>query len=84
MHPVILLEINDNAMRAQSTSAEALLAILRCKFDYDIMVFSVTTVSSISKLTSNEKTATFTLPLRARLSFLGGLASNCHLRVLFP
>jgi FkbM family methyltransferase len=42
MRPIILLEINDSAMRAQSTSAEVLLATLR-HFDYDIMVFSGTT-----------------------------------------
>ena len=38
--PMILLEINDNALRAQSTSAEALLSTLRGDFNYDILVFS--------------------------------------------
>ena len=40
MRPMILLEINDNALRAQSTSAEALLSTLRGDFNYDILVFS--------------------------------------------
>jgi FkbM family methyltransferase len=43
MRPMILLEINDKALRAQSTSAEALLSTLRGDFNYDILVFSGTT-----------------------------------------
>jgi hypothetical protein len=40
MRPIILLEINDNALRAQATSGEALLSTLRVDFNYDIMSFS--------------------------------------------
>jgi FkbM family methyltransferase len=40
MRPIILLEINDNALRAQATSGEALLSTLRGDFNYDIMSFS--------------------------------------------
>ncbi len=43
MRPIILLEINDKALRAQSTSAEALLSTLRGDFNYNILVFSGTT-----------------------------------------
>jgi FkbM family methyltransferase len=43
MRPMILLEINDNALRAQSTSGEALLSALRSQFNYEIMVFSAVT-----------------------------------------
>ncbi|HUJ47774.1 MAG TPA: FkbM family methyltransferase, partial [Rhizomicrobium sp.] len=40
MRPIILLEINDNALRAQATSGEELLSTLRDEFSYDIMAFS--------------------------------------------
>src|SRR5215470_7081308 len=43
MRPILLLEINDNALRAQSTSSDALLAALRNDFGYDIMAFSTVT-----------------------------------------
>jgi FkbM family methyltransferase len=43
MRPIILLEINDRALRAQSTSGEALLATLRTDFNYEIMTFSTVT-----------------------------------------
>ncbi len=40
MRPMILLEINDTALRAQDSNAEALLSTLRTDFKYDILVFS--------------------------------------------
>jgi FkbM family methyltransferase len=40
MRPLILLEINDMALQAQESSAEALLMMLRAEFKYDILVFS--------------------------------------------
>ena len=43
MRPILLLEINDNALRAQSTSGEVLLATLRGDFGYEIMTFSTMT-----------------------------------------
>jgi len=43
MRPIILLEINDNALRAQETSGEALLSTLRDDFNYDIAFFSAVT-----------------------------------------
>jgi hypothetical protein len=43
MRPIILLEINDRALRAQATSGEALLATLRNDFNYEIMTFSTVT-----------------------------------------
>jgi FkbM family methyltransferase len=43
MRPIILLEINDNALRAQETSGEALLSTLRDDFSYDIASFSAVT-----------------------------------------
>lgn len=38
--PVLLLEANDEALRAQGTSADALVALLRGRFRYEILVFS--------------------------------------------
>ena len=38
MRPIILLEINDRALRAQSTSGEALLATLRTDFNYEMQM----------------------------------------------
>ena len=43
MRPIILLEINDGALRAQGTSGDALLSTLRSDFNYDIMSFSAET-----------------------------------------
>jgi hypothetical protein len=43
MRPIILLEINDRALRAQATSGEALLSTLRTDFVYEIMTFSAVT-----------------------------------------
>ena len=43
MRPVLLMEINDAALRAQQNSAELLLATLRDEFDYEILVFSPVT-----------------------------------------
>jgi FkbM family methyltransferase len=43
MRPMILLEINDTALRAQGSSAEALLSTLRAEFGYDVLVFSPST-----------------------------------------
>ncbi len=40
MQPVLLIEINDAALRAQQNSAEQLLATLRNDFDYEILIFS--------------------------------------------
>jgi len=40
MRPVLLVEINDAALRAQQNSAELLLATLRNQFDYEVLVFS--------------------------------------------
>ena len=40
MRPIILLEINDSALRAKATSGEELLSTLRDEFNYDIMAFS--------------------------------------------
>lgn len=40
MRPVMLMEINDGALRAQGHSAEALLSTLRGRFGYEILVFS--------------------------------------------
>lgn len=43
MRPLMLLEINDGALRAQQTSAAALLAMLRDELEYEVLVFSATT-----------------------------------------
>jgi FkbM family methyltransferase len=43
MRPVLLMEINDAALRAQQNSAEVLLATLRDEFDYEVLVFSPVT-----------------------------------------
>ncbi|UYN97321.1 MAG: FkbM family methyltransferase [Enhydrobacter sp.] len=40
MRPVMLMEINDGALRAQGHSAKALLSMLREQFGYEILVFS--------------------------------------------
>jgi FkbM family methyltransferase len=41
--PVMLLEINDGALRAQGIGADALLVTLREEFDYETLVFSPST-----------------------------------------
>jgi FkbM family methyltransferase len=43
MRPVMLMEVNDGALRAQGHSADELLATLRGKFGYEILVFSPAT-----------------------------------------
>lgn len=43
MRPLLLLEINDGALKAQGTSANAILARLRTGFGYEIMNFSPVT-----------------------------------------
>jgi hypothetical protein len=43
MRPVMLLEINDGALRAQGIGADALLVTLRDEFDYETLVFSQST-----------------------------------------
>jgi FkbM family methyltransferase len=43
MRPVLLVEINDAALRAQQNSAELLLATLRDQLDYEVLVFSPVT-----------------------------------------
>jgi FkbM family methyltransferase len=43
MQPVLLMEINDMALRAQRNSADQLLATLRDDFDYEILIFSADT-----------------------------------------
>jgi Methyltransferase FkbM domain len=43
MRPVMLLEINDGALRAQGIGAEDLLQMLRKGHDYEILVFSQAT-----------------------------------------
>ena len=43
MRPLMLLEINDGALRAQGYGAEALLSALRMDFGYEILNFSSTT-----------------------------------------
>lgn len=41
--PVLMVEANDEALRAQGASTEALLAFLRDELDYGIFVFSPVT-----------------------------------------
>lgn len=41
--PILLVEANDEALRAQGASADALLALLRDELDYRILVFSPAT-----------------------------------------
>jgi len=43
MKPVMLLEINENALKAQGGSAEAFLNTLRSDFGYEVLVFSPST-----------------------------------------
>jgi FkbM family methyltransferase len=43
MRPVMILEINDAALRAQGNSAAALLSALRTDYGYEILNFSQTT-----------------------------------------
>jgi len=52
MRPMILLEVNDSALRAQGSSAEVLLDTLRRAFNYEIMVFSPET-GLIERLTES-------------------------------
>ena len=43
MRPLLLLEIDDGALRAQRNSAQSLLATLRDELDYEILAFSPVT-----------------------------------------
>jgi FkbM family methyltransferase len=43
MRPVMLLEINDGALKAQGVGADALLQMLRQGYGYEILVFSAAT-----------------------------------------
>lgn len=43
MRPILLLEVDDGALRAQRNSAQSLLATLRNELDYEILAFSATT-----------------------------------------
>ena len=43
LRPVMLIEVNDKALRAQGNCADSLLATLRNELGYDIFVFSPTT-----------------------------------------
>ena len=43
MRPLLLLEIDDGALRAQRNSAQALLATLHDELDYEILAFSAVT-----------------------------------------
>ena len=43
MRPLMLLEVNDGALRAQGYSADTLLSSLRTEFGYEILNFSSTT-----------------------------------------
>jgi FkbM family methyltransferase len=43
MRPLLLLEVDDGALRAQRNSAQSLLATLRDELDYEILAFSAAT-----------------------------------------
>ena len=43
MRPVLLLEVNDKALRAQGNCADSLIGTLRGELSYDIFVFSAVT-----------------------------------------
>ena len=43
MRPLMLLEVNDKALRAQGSGAERLIATLRGELGYEIFVFSPST-----------------------------------------
>jgi FkbM family methyltransferase len=43
MRPLLLLEVDDGALRAQRNSAQSLLATLRNELDYEILAFSAVT-----------------------------------------
>src|SRR6266404_1280961 len=43
MRPLLLLEVDDGALRAQRNSAQSLLATLRNELDYEILAFSTVT-----------------------------------------
>lgn len=40
MRPLLLMELNDRALHAQSQSAESLIRTLRDEFDYEVLMFS--------------------------------------------
>jgi FkbM family methyltransferase len=68
MRPTLLLEINDNALRAQSTSGEALLATLRSDFGYDIMTFSAVT-GTLERLAGSAPLSANVVAMPAERSF---------------
>ena len=43
MRPVLMMEVNDGALRAQGSSEAALIATLRHDLSYEILVFSPVT-----------------------------------------
>jgi FkbM family methyltransferase len=43
MQPVLLMEVNDKALRAQHNSAEQLLATVRGELGYEVLIFSLET-----------------------------------------
>jgi FkbM family methyltransferase len=43
MRPVLMMEVSDGALRAQGSSAAALLEMLRGELGYEVMTFSLTT-----------------------------------------
>lgn len=53
MRPVMLMEINDGALRAQGHSADELLSTLRGQFGYEILVFSPAT-GALEAMTDDE------------------------------
>jgi hypothetical protein len=43
MRPILLLEVNDDALRAQGDCADSLIGTLRGELGYEILVFSAVT-----------------------------------------
>jgi hypothetical protein len=56
MQPILLMEINDKALRAQGSSADELLATLRRTLGYEVLNFSATT-GRLEPLTANVELA---------------------------
>jgi FkbM family methyltransferase len=73
MRPVMLLEINDGALRAQGIGADALLITLRDEFNYETLVFSPSTGLLKPHVEGNPLSANVVVAPRERLSQLLGM-----------
>lgn len=66
--PTLLLEVNERALCAQGTSAEALLDVLRLESDYEALVFSKVTGEIGRMAKSAELSADVAAAPRERIS----------------